>query len=338
MVVKNIREEYSMNVENKRRPIPELAQLSRRAAAEGAVLLKNDRHVLPLKSGDRVSIFGRIQINYYRSGTGSGGSVHVEYTTNLLDGLRNKPSITVNETLAKIYEDWIEENPFDNGGGGWAAEPWHQKEMLLTDEIVRQARSESDKAIIVIGRTAGEDKDNHPGPGSYQLTDEEKQMIQKVTEQFEDTIVILNVSNIIDMSWLEDESYKHPIAACIYAWQGGQEGGNAIADVLVGDVTPSGKLVDTIAYSIDDYPSTANYGNTDKNFYQEDIYVGYRYFETFKPESVHFEFGFGLSYTTFDINVLSTKTISLDNAQLIEIDVKVTNTGNYKGKEVVQVY
>ena len=326
-----------MNTNRKMQPIPELAPLCRRVVAEGTVLLKNDDQVLPLIKGDHVAIFGRIQVNYYRSGTGSGGSVHVEYTTNLLDSLRKKPSITVNEELAQIYEQWIAENPFDNGGGGWASEPWHQREMPLTDEMVRMARQQSNKAIIVIGRTAGEDKDNAVKPGSYLLTEEEKRMIRLVTDHFENTIVVLNVSNIIDMSWLE-ENYKHPIKACLYAWQGGMEGGNGIADVLVGDVTPSGKLPDTIAYAIDDYPSSANYGHRDKNYYEEDIYVGYRYFETFAPEKVQFEFGYGLSYTTFSFEILSTKTFSLDADTRFEIEVKVRNTGCYPGREVLQVY
>ncbi|WP_256758385.1 glycoside hydrolase family 3 C-terminal domain-containing protein [Cohnella sp. WQ 127256] len=320
-------------------PLEGFAEFSRTVAAEGAVLLKNDRQVLPLRDGENVSIFGRTQVNYYRSGTGSGGSVHVAYTTNLLDGLRSKKNITVNEELAAVYEKWIEQNPFDNGGGGWAAEPWHQKEMPLTAELVSGARSQSSKAIIVIGRTAGEDQDNADAPGSYQLTAEEKAMLKQVTAYFEQTIVVLNVSNIIDMSWMNDDSYVHPIPCAIYSWQGGMEGGNAIADVLAGEVTPSGKLTDTVAYSIDDYPSTRNYGNEFKNFYQEDIYVGYRYFETFCPDKVQYEFGYGLSYTTFKLEPEEAKLTTKEGEQYIEIGVTVTNTGStYAGKEVVQVY
>ncbi|BBH22972.1 beta-glucosidase [Paenibacillus baekrokdamisoli] len=320
-------------------PLEGFAEFSRTVAAEGAVLLKNERQVLPLRNGENVSIFGRTQVNYYRSGTGSGGSVHVSYTTNLLDGLRSKKNLTVNEELAAVYEKWIEQNPFDNGGGGWAAEPWHQKEMPLTDELVSEARSKSNKAIIVIGRTAGEDQDNADEPGSYQLTAEEKAMLKQVTAYFEQTVVVLNVSNIIDMSWMNDESYVHPISCAIYSWQGGMEGGNAIADVLAGEVTPSGKLTDTIAYSIEDYPSTRNYGNEFKNVYQEDIYVGYRYFETFCPDKVQFEFGFGLSYTSFKIEPEEAKLTTKEGEKYVEIDVTVTNTGTtFAGKEVVQVY
>lgn len=320
-------------------PLEGFADFSRKVAAEGAVLLRNEGQVLPLVKGDRVSIFGRIQINYYRSGTGSGGSVNVPYTTNLLDGLRSKQQISVNEELANVYESWIEENPFDNGGGGWAAEPWHQKEMPLTDELVAEARAKSDKAVVVIGRTAGEDKDNIIAEGSYLLTDVEKSMLQLVTKHFEKTIVVLNVANIIDMSWADDPSYVHPISTIIYSWHGGMEGGNAIADVLVGDVTPSGKLTDTIAYSIEDYPSTANYGAEHKNLYQEDIYVGYRYFETFYPDKVQYEFGFGLSYTEFKIEPEEAKLIKQDGSDWLEIGALVTNIGKeYAGKEVVQVY
>lgn len=320
-------------------PLPGFAEFSRKAAADGAVLLKNDGQVLPLRSGDNVAVFGRCQINYYRSGTGSGGSVNVPYTTNLLDGLRSKKSIAVNEELASVYEKWIEENPFDNGGGGWAAEPWFQREMPLTDELVAAARAQSNKAIVVIGRTAGEDKDNVIEPGSWLLTDEERSMLERVTAHFEQTIVVLNVSNIIDMSWLDDERHVHPIPCVIYAWHGGMEGGNAIADVLAGDVTPSGKLTDTIARSIDDYPSTRNYGDEFRNFYEEDIYVGYRYFETFCPDKVLFPFGYGISYTTFRIEPEEARLVDRNGEKYIAAGVTVTNTGaSYAGREVVQLY
>ncbi|WP_186578251.1 glycoside hydrolase family 3 C-terminal domain-containing protein [Aquibacillus kalidii] len=320
-------------------PLKGFAEFSRKVAAEGAVLLKNEGKVLPIKEGESVSVFGRTQINYYRSGTGSGGSVNVEYTTNLIEGLRSKNKIIVNEELAVMYEQWIEENPFDDGGGGWAAEPWHQKEMPLTNESVLNARGKSDKAIIVIGRTAGEDQDNADEEGSYQLTSEEKNMIKIVSRHFTQVAVVLNVSNIIDMDWLNDEEIENPIQSVIYVWHGGMEGGNAAADVLVGDVTPSGKLTDTIAYSIQDYPSTSNHGNKSANYYKEDIYVGYRYFETFCPEKVQFEFGYGLSYTDFAIESGEATIVTKGEEQYIELEVFVKNKGDiYPGKEVVQVY
>lgn len=320
-------------------PLEGFAEFSRKVAADGAVLLKNEGQTLPIKDGENISIFGRSQIDFYRSGTGSGGSVNVKYTTNLLGGLRDKKSVVVNEDLATTYEKWLEENPFDNGGGGWAAEPWFQKEMPLTEDIVTEASNKSTKAIVVIGRTAGEDKDNADEPGSYQLTTEEKNMLKLVTKYFEQVVVVLNASNIIDMAWMNDEDYVDSIQSVIYVWQGGMEGGNAAADVLVGDVTPSGKLTDTIAYSIDDYPSTRNYGGELKNYYQEDIYVGYRYFETFCPEKVQFEFGYGLSYTEFAVETDTVKLVTKDGEKSIEVEVTVKNIGEtYAGKEVVQVY
>lgn len=320
-------------------PLEGFAEFSRRVAAEGAVLLKNDGGTLPIKAGEKVSVFGRTQIHYYRSGTGSGGSVNVTHTTHLLDGMRSKGPAFVNEELAAVYEGWVKDNPFDNGGGGWAAEPWHQKEMPLSTELVEKARAASDKAIVVIGRTAGEDQDNAVAPGSYLLTPDELDMLAKVTARFEQTIVVLNVSNIIDMSWLADGGHVHPIASVLYAWHGGMEGGNAIADVLTGDVTPSGKLTDTIAYSIDDYPSANNYGHEFTSVYQEDIYVGYRYFETFCPGKVQFPFGFGLSYTTFGFKPEASGIAVEGGAEHIDVSVTVTNTGTaWPGKEIIQIY
>lgn len=320
-------------------PLAGFADFSRKVAADGAVLLKNEGHILPIREEDNVAVFGRTQINYYRSGTGSGGSVNVAYTTNLLDGLRNKKKIIVNKELAATYEKWIEQHPFDNGGGGWAAEPWYQQEMPLTDELVEATRIKSNKAIVVIGRTAGEDQDNADKPGSYQLTAEEQDMLRLVSKYFEQVAVVLNTSNIIDMDWLNDDGLLNPIQSVIYTWHGGMEGGNAAADVLAGDVTPSGKLTDTIAYSINDYPSTSNYGDEQKNYYQEDIYVGYRYFETFCPEKVQFAFGYGLSYTDFQIEHTEAKKVTEDGVDFLEVGLSVKNIGaTFAGKEVVQVY
>ena len=319
-------------------PLKAVAPFSRKAAAQGAVLLKNEGGMLPIKKEDHVAIFGRCQIDYFRSGTGSGGMINVEYTTNLLDGLGNYPWVNLNQSLIEVYKNWIKENPFDNGGGGWAAEPWNQEEMPLTDDLVKEIAKCSNKAIIVIGRTAGEDKDNLDEAGSYRLTDAEEAMIRVVTRYFSQTAVIFNVSNIIDMTWtLQDWCHGH-IRSLLYTWHGGIEGGNAAADLLVGEVSPSGHLTDTIAYSMEDYPAYSNYGNKDTNLYQEDIYVGYRYFETFCPEKVMYPFGFGLSYTTFAVEQLKAERIGSGIHSKICIGVKVTNTGDYSGKEVVQVY
>lgn len=316
-----------------------IIDIARKSAAEGMVLLKNDGNILPIKSNETVSVFGRCQINYYRSGTGSGGAVNVEYTVNAIEGLSKYENIHLNKELLDTYNSWINENPFDDGGGVWAGEPWFQKEMPLTDELVRKAKEISDKAVVIIGRTAGEDKDNADVEGSYRLTLEEMNMLTHVTAYFEDVVVVLNVSNIIDMSWVNDATHKHPIKSILYAWHGGMEGGNALADILTGKIVPNGKLNNTIAYEIEDYPSNNQFGDSIKNIYEEDIYLGYRYFETFRPEAVQFAFGFGMSYTSFEIipSTCSVHGEGLDKT--LHAEVKVTNTGDlFSGKEIVQLY
>ncbi len=308
--------------------IKELEELSRISATEGIVMLENKSNTLPLKKGDRVSVFGRIQREYYKSGTGSGGLVNVKYVTNILDSLRECEGIEINEELAKIYADWIKDHPFDPGKG-WGQEPWCQEEMEIDISVVDNARKFGDKAIVVIGRTAGEDRDNSASEGSYLLTKKEEELIKKVSSVFEKTIVVLNVGAIIDMKWVK----KYNIASVLYVWQGGMCGGLACADVLTGKVSPSGKLADTIAYDISDYPSSANFGDKAGCYYNEDIYVGYRYFETLARDKVLYPFGYGISYTTFE----TTADVAV-NGEKIVIKSTVKNTGSTSGKEVVQAY
>lgn len=302
---------------------------ARRAVAEGQVLLKNDNKVLPLAKDCRVSVFGRIQTTYYKSGTGSGGMVNVSKVTGILDALQESDKVTVNEKLLAVYKEWEKEHPF-NEGIGWGNEPSCQEEMPLSDELVKEAAADSDVAIVIIGRTAGEDKDNVDEPGCYRLTGIEEQMMQKVRNCFDKMVVVLNVGNIMDMSFVD--TFRPD--AVLYAWQGGMVGGLGSVDVLTGEVSPCGKLTDTIAYKIADYPSDKNFGNMDRDFYEEDIYVGYRYFETVAKDKVRYPFGFGLSYTSFDIKV---KEIAV-SADQVDFTYTVTNTGDYAGKEVVQVY
>lgn len=319
-------------------PLPELAAYCREAAAEGAVLLKNEGHMLPIKKDETVSIFGRSQIEYYRSGTGSGGAVNVPYVKNILDGIKENNAFPVNEELVETYKEWLKEHPFDNGGGGWAAEPWHQEEMEITDEIARCAAEKSEKAIFLFGRTAGEDKDYEDTEGSYLLTKREKENLRIVTKYFNEVAVLLNVSNIIDMSWTKDAAYQDHIKAILYIWQGGMEGANAVADLLSGRVTPSGKLTDTIAEKLSDYPVADHFGSKTENIYAEDIYVGYRYFETFAPEKVMYEFGFGLSYTEFSMETVKAESTGNGKDAKIALSIRVKNTGAAAGKEAAQVY
>ena len=304
------------------------AALARQAVAEGCVLLENEGQALPLRDGERVAVFGRMAFHYYKSGLGSGGLVNTRYVVGILDALKECEGVHLDEKLMGIYEDWIMENPYDEGQG-WGRVPWCQKEMGVTEEMLDCARRD-DVSLVVIGRTAGEDQDNNAKAGSYCLTETEEDMIRRVCEVSERTVVVLNVGNIIDMSWVE----KYHPQAVLYAWQGGQEGGNGVADVLTGKVCACGKLTDTIAADIKDYPSTENFGDPFKNYYKEDIYVGYRYFETFAKDKVLYPFGYGLSYTTFETRAEILK----NTGDEITLSVTVSNTGEVRGKEVVQVY
>jgi beta-glucosidase len=316
-----------------------LVPISRQAAAEGIVLLENKNAALPLNKGERISLFGRCQVDTYRSGTGSGGAVNVPYAVNAVQGFRKNPGIELNEALVGIYEQWIAKHPFDDGGGGWAAEPWFQEEMPLTHDIVKQAATNSDKALVFIGRTAGEDQDNVDEVGSYRLTDKELTMIELANTYFGQVIIVLNVTNIMDMSWLNTVKNKQSISAVLYCWAAGMEGGHALADILSGELSPSGRLTDSIAYQLSDYPSSVNFGNKSYNLYAEDIYVGYRYFETFNQAAVQYEFGAGLSYTEFSRELLAYTVKGTGINQVLNFNIIVENTGlKYSSKEVIQIY
>ena len=297
------------------------------AAAEGIVMLKNDNGALPLSKDEVVSVFGRIQLHYYKSGTGSGGMVNVSKVTGIVDGLLES-GVKLNEELLNVYKKWDEENPYDLGDG-WGNEPWSQVEMPLDEQLVADAAQKGSTAIVIIGRTAGEEMDATLTEGSFLLTALEKDMLSKVRKAFEKVVVLLNVGGLVDMSFVNEYAPD----SVLYVWQGGMTGGTGTADVLTGKVSPSGKLSDTIAYSVKDYPSDPYFGDRVRNFYSEDIFVGYRWFETFAPEKVLYPFGFGLSYTTFDV-----KNVSVSGSDTLTFKVSVTNTGKFSGKEVVQVY
>lgn len=302
-------------------------ETSARAVSGGIVMLKNDG-ALPLKQGGTAAVFGRIQLHYYKSGTGSGGMVNVSKVIGITDGLLDA-GYKLDEQLLNAYREWDEQNPFDHGEG-WGGEPWSQKEMPLTDELVGGAASRADAAIVIIGRTAGEEMDNKLEKGAFLLSDLEEDMLRRVTSAFDKTVVLLNTGGLIDMSFMD----RYPVSAVMYVWQGGMVGGTGTAAVLTGEVSPSGKLPDTIAYEISDYPSDKFFGSGDMDCYGEDIYVGYRYFETFAKDRVRFPFGFGMSYTSFDI---AASDFRLDGDKVTG-SVNVKNAGNVPGREVVQIY
>ncbi len=309
--------------------IENFASKARATVAEGCVLLRNEENALPIQKGSKVAVFGRTQMNYYKSGLGSGGLVNARYVTGIYEALEGEQIYELDRVVRETYEAWTKDNPFDSGDG-WSNHPWFQKEMPLDETLVSAAALRNDAAVIIIGRTAGEDNDNGPYEGSWLLTKEEEAMIETVCRHFKRTAVLLNTGNIIDMTWVE----RYKPAAVMYVWQGGQEGGSGVADVLCGKVSPCGKLTDTIAEAISDYPSASNFGNKDKCIYAEDIYVGYRYFESFAPDRVLYPFGFGLSYSEFE-----HKTESFEwNERVVTICHKVVNVGACSAKEVVQVY
>lgn len=300
--------------------------VSRKAVAEGIVLLENNG-ALPLKKNENLAVFGRIQEHYYKSGTGSGGMVNVDKVYNITDGLV-ECGIPLNEDLRAVYSEWEKTNPFDFGVG-WGSEPWSQKEMPLSDEVVKHAAETSAAALCIIGRTAGEEQDATDTEGSNRLTETELDMLKKVRAHFKKMTVLLNVGGIVNMSFLKEVKPD----ALVYAWQGGMIGGLGTADVLTGKIAPSGKLTDTIAENISDYPSAEHFGNTEREFYCEDVYVGYRYFETFAKDKVLYPFGYGLSYTEFEL-----QTTVKPESTSIHFDITVKNVGGCEGKEVVQIY
>lgn len=309
---------------------PALAAKAREAAAEGAVLLHNDG-VLPLRTDETVAVFGRVQIDWFAVGYGSGGDVKVPYVWNLTAGLRDA-GIHIDEQLAGVYADWSAQNrpALDGTWGQW---PHHFPEMPLDGPTVAAAAGRSRTAIVVIGRAAGEARESELDPGSFYLTDAEQHMLDQVTASFPRTVVVIDAGNVMDLSWLE--GYGDRIAAVLYAWQGGMEGARAVAALLSGEIAPSGKLTDTIARSYDAYPSAGNFGGLDHNDYVEDVFVGYRYFETFAPGLVQFPFGFGLGYTSFATRVIEQGV----DAGTLGLTVEVRNTGQtHAGKETVQVY
>ena len=305
---------------------PRLARLAATAAARGTVLLANDG-VLPLDPAARVAVFGRVQIDWFAVGYGSGGDVNAPYTTNLLDSLV-EAGVAVDAELAESYRSWCAARPV--GAPEWGKWPRSHPEMELDEAAVEAAAARADVAVVVIGRAAGEDRENVLEPGSYYLTAPERRLLERVTARFERTVVIVDSGNVMDLSWAEELG----ASALLLAWPGGMEGARAVADVLRGAVEPGGRLPDTIARRYEDCPSAANFGDPEANHYAEDVFVGYRYFETFAPDAVLFPFGFGLGYTTFEVSPGAPDR----EGDVVRLTASVANTGERTGSTVVQVY
>lgn len=308
------------------------AELSMKAATEGMVLLENKDNALPIEGKGKIALFGGGAYETVKGGTGS-GDVNQRYTVSIYDGFKNAGyEITSEKWIDNYAKLWNEGNAkFQKN---WM-NSFTQPDPEVTDEDINTAKEGTDTAIYVISRISGEGKDRKAEKGDYYLTDTEYNNIKKMAASFKNSIVVLNVGGIIDTSFFKE---INGLDSMLLMSQGGMEGGTALVKVLNGEVTPSGKLTDTWAANYNDYPSSktfsSNDGDSKQEDYTDDIYVGYRYFDTFGVTPAY-EFGYGSSYTTFDTKV---EGITADKDK-VTVKAKVTNTGaKYLGKEVVEVY
>ncbi len=329
--------------------------LSRKAAAEGFVLLKNDHGTLPLAKGSKLGLYGAGAIVTVKGGTGS-GDVNERDCVNIRQGLENAGYLLTSgdwlDSYGRIYAqarlDWKDRilaslpkynNDFFNAYSA------SQFQIPCGNPIdTEKAKTDgADTAIFVLSRVAGENADRHVAEGDYLISCQEKELLTQVASSYKEVILVINTGGLIDLAFTEEYSNIHGIIQFV---QAGQEGGNAFADIISGTVSPSGKLADTWALAYDDYPNASFFshrnGNVLKEEYREGIYVGYRYFDTFDIP-VRYCFGHGLSYAEFALEpgILS---LSLDRTNpgrpFVSLDVTVKNTGStgYAGKEVVQIY
>ena len=309
-------------------------ELSKNAAKEGMVLLKNSGDILPFERGTRLALFGIATFDYVKGGGGS-GDVTVSYTTDLYEGFKKlSDRVEVCEELADFYRNYIEEI---SDTFYW---PGQKPEPELPDVLCKSVREYTDTAVISISRFSGEgwDRDlkGHPmyEEGDFYLSHAERAMVEQVKKYFPKIVVVMNVGGMVDTEWFFSEN---AIGGVLMAWQGGMEGGTAAAELLCGIGNPSGKLTDTFAKHLEDYPSTKSFHESELYVdYSEDIYVGYRYFETIPggAEKVNYPFGFGLSYTRFDWKIRSIE----QKDGKFTAKVSVQNIGDVAGKEVIQVY
>lgn len=329
--------------------------LSKEAAKEGMVLLKNVRQVLPIPKGSRIALFGKAAFDYVKGGGGS-GDVTVSYIRNLYQGFQEKAyHVEIFEELASFYRENVKQQY------GLGREPGMTVEPKLPEPLLKKAAAFADIAVISICRFSGEgwdrksiydrkgkednlaiagqeekeqSKDELFEDGDFYLTHAERAMVEAVKKAFDKVVVVMNVGGMVDTDWFAEDDR---IQSVLMAWQGGIEGGLAAAELLIGEGNPSGKLTDTFAKRLEDYPSTYNFHESDDYVeYTDDIYVGYRYFETIPGagEKVNYPFGFGLSYTKFSLSM----PVVEKRGHHLRVMVDVCNIGELAGKEVVQVY
>lgn len=316
-------------------------ELSRYAAAEGMVLLRNC-DALPVIEGQTLAVFGINQVNTFKGGTGS-GDVNVTHSANIAEGLAAR--FDCNQELLRFYTDYFAANKTsaNNQFGGVSGD--RCDEPAIDANAMKQYASDNDMAVICIGRQAGEGADRNVTEGDYLLSAEENTLLEQVSEAFHQqhkkVVVVLNINGVIDTGW------SNEVDAILLAYMPGQDGSYAIADLLSGDENPSGKLAQTFPLSYQDVPSAnsfpgfASHGNEeiDTEYYNEDIYVGYRYYTTFN-RPVAYPFGYGLSYSCFRISDarITSDTLALGRHGHLTFAATVTNTGSMAGKEVAQLY
>ncbi len=318
------------------------AEVTRQAAAEGTILLKNENNTLPLLSkSEPLAVFGVTSYDFISGGTGS-GDVNEAYTISLIDGLTNS-GFSIDKDLEGLYKPYAADQKAKElerreKNGGLMASPKRIEELELSKEIIENKANSSEIALLTIGRNAGEG-DDRKVDADFNLAPDEVALINTVSQAFhakgKKVVVVLNIGGVI-----ETASWRDKVDAILLPWQPGQEGGNSVADVLSGKVNPSGKLTMTFPVNYEDAASTKNWIGTPTDnptsvTYEEGVYVGYRYFNTFnvKPS---YEFGYGLSYSTFDYSDLKLSSKSF--LEKITVSVTVKNTGKTAGKEVVELY
>ncbi len=327
------------------------AQVSRMAAAQGMVLLKNSGNPLPFSGVKKVALFGNTGYDIIAGGTGS-GNVNKAYTISLAQGLQSA-GLHVDEGLLKAYPAYIADArakmPKPQRGMGMFSGPPPVPQMTIADADIQQDAANNDIALITIGRNAGEGADRKL-PDDYYLSDAEKALIKSVSDAFhakgKKVVAVLNIGGVIEVA-----SWRDEVDGILLAWQPGLEAGNAIADVLSGKVNPSGKLATTFTMDYKDVPSAKNFPGkefpdqaTGEGFrrqmpaevtYEDGIYVGYRYYSTFKVDPAY-AFGYGLSYTTFGYSGLKLSSPAFKGK--LTATVTITNTGKVAGKEVAELY
>lgn len=322
------------------------AKLARQAGAESMVLLRNEAAALPLSASSTLASFGINQINTYKGGTGS-GDVNAASTTTIAQGLAAR--FPVYEALQSYYRDFYENNKVYHEGQFGAKGYYTCAEAPISGDLaalIANAATTQQAAVISIGRQAGEGADRSSGKGDYLLGDDERALIDAVSSAFhaqgKKVVVVLNVNGVIDTAQWRDK-----VDGILLAYMAGQETGHAVADVLSGAVNPSGKLAQSFPHSYASVPSAGTFpgedtdgdGEPDDLYYNEGIYVGYRYYSTFE-QAVSYPFGFGLSYTSFSYTspAIASNTLESGSAGNLVLTATITNTGAVAGKEAAQVY